>query len=284
MLNSLAVYDNISIYIKQISSYDLLTEEEEKSLAKKWFYEKDLTAAQKLIVANLRFVVKIAYQYKNYKMKMEDLIQEGNIGLMEAVKRFDPNQGVRLINYASWWIKSKIQSYILKMWRLVKIGTTQAQRKLFFKLNQTYEKIMQQHIGNFEAVVEVAKELKLKDSQVNEMMIRMNNKEYSLNNSVNDDSSATFEDIIPVNKNVEEDFIEKESLRLNKKILKEGFNLLNDREKDIIKIRFFSKNKSLTYQEIGDKYGISKQRVQQIEKSALNKIKYLFESKEILIA
>ncbi len=284
MLNSLAVYDNISIYIKQISNYDLLTEEEEKSLAKKWFYEKDLTAAQKLIVANLRFVVKIAYQYKNYKMKMEDLIQEGNIGLMEAVKKFDPNQGVRLIHYASWWIKSKIQSYILKMWRLVKIGTTQAQRKLFFKLNQTYEKIMQQHIGNSEAVVEVAKELKLKDSQVSEMMIRMNNKEYSLNNSVNDDSSATFEDIIPVNKNVEEDFIEKESLKLNKKILKEGFNLLNDREKDIIKIRFFSKNKSLTYQEIGDKYGISKQRVQQIEKSALNKIKYLFEEKEFLIA
>ncbi|MBN2693099.1 RNA polymerase factor sigma-32 [bacterium] len=275
MIQALTLRDNFSLYLEEISRYPLLSESEERELALSWYQFKNLEAAQKLVMSNLRFVVKIAYQFKNYKIKLEDLVQEGNLGLMEAVKRFDPNQNVRLVNYASWWIKSRIQAYILKMWNMVKIGTTQAQRKLFFKLRQTQERILLQHSNHVDIIREVAKELKVKEDEVETMMIRLQKREYSLDRSVSDENSTTFEDIIPISKNVEDEFIERESESRQQEILSASMDVLNDRERDIISQRFSST--PLTYQEIGDIYGISKQRVQQIEQNAISKMRKFFE-------
>jgi len=274
--NALVLRDSISLYMKEVQKHKILSQKEEMILAENWFYKKDKTAAEKLVLSNLRFVVKLAYKFKNYKIKLEDLIQEGNIGLLRAVQTYDPNQNVRLINYASWWIKSKMQAYILKMWNIVKIGTTQAQRKLFFKLKQTKSKILLEHKDTNDLSEKIAKELNLKVKDVEEMQIRISGSEKSIDKPItNNKNSSLVSDYLPAKINLEESFINKKLLEENKIKLKKALKLLNEREADILNRRFFNSKKE-SYQEIGDLYSISKQRVKQIEKSAIEKMRKLF--------
>jgi len=275
MLANLNVKNSLELYIKEISKYPVLSAKEERELAEKWFYEKDRSAAEKLVLSNLRFVVKLAHKFKSYKIKIEDLIQEGNIGLMRGVQTYDPNQNIRLIHYASWWIKSRMQAYILKMWNIVKIGTTQAQRKLFFKLKQTENKILMEHNNNADLSKKIAKELNLKVKDVEEMQIRLKASEKSIDAPLLEDSNSTYSDYLPAKFNLEEEFIQRKILEENKAKLKKALKTLNDRERDILNKRYFDENK-LGYQEIGNIYNISKQRVAQIEKAALKKLRKFF--------
>jgi RNA polymerase sigma-32 factor len=170
----------------RVNSLPVLTAEEEFDLAVHFQKEHDLNAAEKMVTSNLRFVVKIAHEYRNYGAKLIDLIQEGNIGLMHAVKKFNPYRGYRLISYAVWWIRAYMQNYIIKSWSLVKIGTTQAQRKLFFKLNQAKKKLQNLSSKNPE-FGEIAESLNVKESEIEEMDIRMNARDLSLDANINDD-------------------------------------------------------------------------------------------------
>jgi len=278
-INALIIKNSLEQYIYEISNYPLLSPKEEKSLAERWFYEKDKTAAEKLVLSNLRFVVKLAHKFKSYKMKLEDLIQEGNIGLMRGVQTYDPNQNIRLVHYASWWIKSRMQAYILKMWNIVKIGTTQAQRKLFFKLRQTENKILMEHKNSIDLSKKVAKELNLKVKDVEEMQIRMGVNEKSIDKPLTNDSNSTYSDYLPAKINIEENFIKKKMYEENKAKLEMAFKNLSEREIDILNKRYFNDEKT-GYQEIGNIYGISKQRVAQIEKSAIKKMRLFFNNME----
>ncbi len=275
MTNNVVIKNSLDLYIKEISKHPVLSAKEERSLAEKWFYEKDRTAAEKLVLSNLRFVVKLAHKFKSYKMKLEDLIQEGNIGLMRGVQTYDPNQNIRLIHYASWWIKSRMQAYILKMWNIVKIGTTQAQRKLFFKLKQTENKILMESKNTIDLSKKVAKELNLKVKDVEEMQIRMGINEKSIDKPLLKESNTAYSDYLPAKVNIEEDFIKRKMFEENKQKLEKALKTLKERERDILNKRYFDENK-LGYQEIGNIYGISKQRVSQIEKSAIKKLRNFF--------
>src|SRR5512137_1492584 len=184
-MNLPAASSTLDLYISQINKFSLLTPEEEFKLAVRYKKHNDMEAAEKLVTSNLRFVLKIAHEYRNYRVKFADLIQEGNIGLMHAVKKFDPYKGYRLISYAVWWIRAYIQNFIIKSWSLVKIGTTQAQRKLFFKLNQAKKRleVLSHKSPEFG---EIAESLQVKESEIAEMDIRMSNRDLSLDAFVSD--------------------------------------------------------------------------------------------------
>lgn len=271
MSYSIAIRDNFKIYMNRVQQHPVLTSEEELYYAKRWYEEHDLDAAEQLVVANLRFVVKIAYTFKHYRLKFEDLVQEGNLGLMEAVKRFNPFKQVRLVHYAAWWIKSKIQSYVLKMWRLVKIGTTQGQRKLFFKLRQTQQKILKQHIDHEDQVAIIAKSLQVSPREVSEMMSRMDHREYSIDRPITG-SETTYDQLLPTSTNIEQEYIERENDQEGYNQIQIGLNTLNPREREIIHNRYYQ-DQAETYVELGKRLGISKQRVRQLEQGALKKMK-----------
>src|SRR6266568_484149 len=187
---------SLELYLSEINQFPLLAVEEEQSLARTYRRKGDTRAAHRLVTANLRFVVKVAYEYRSYGFKMADLIQEGNIGLMKAVQKFDPDKGIRLISYAVWWIRAYIQNYILKSWSLVKLGTTQAQRKLFFSLARTkreLDKMSAEHgcDSDGEDSSKIAKELKVKPGEVEEMTQRMLGRDLSLDAPLSDDSGRS---------------------------------------------------------------------------------------------
>uniref|UniRef100_UPI003D819889 RNA polymerase factor sigma-32 n=1 Tax=Trichloromonas sp. TaxID=3069249 RepID=UPI003D819889 len=188
------VIDGFDHYMAQVKQFDLLSREEEYELAKRYRRDGDLEAAHRLTCANLRFVVKVAMEYRNYGMKLLDLIQEGNIGLMMAVKKFDPERGIRLISYAVWWIRAYIQNYIVKTWSLVKIGTTQAQKKLFFKLKQTQAALLR--LTGREDHDELARELEVRNEDVEEMVTRMAARDTSLNVDLVEGESFTLLDTL----------------------------------------------------------------------------------------
>ena len=190
-----AVTGTLDLYISEINRFSLLTAEEEFKLAVQLKKYNNVEAAEKLIVSNLRFVVKIAHEYRSYGFKLADLIQEGNVGLIHAVKKFDPYKGYRLISYAVWWIRAYIQNYLIKSWSIVKIGTTQAQRKLFFKLNQTKKELETLSKKNPE-FSEIATSLGVKDSEVAEMDLRMGSRDVSLNEIINDESNSSHIDFL----------------------------------------------------------------------------------------
>ena len=181
-----AVVGTLDLYIAEINRFPLLTPEEEFKIAVRLKKYNDMEAAEKLIVSNLRFVVKIAHEYRNYGFKLADLIQEGNIGLIHAVKKFDPYKGYRLISYAVWWIRAYIQNYLIKSWSIVKIGTTQAQRKLFFKLSQAKKQLETISKKNPE-FAEIAESLGVKGSEVAEMDLRMGSRDVSLHEFIGDE-------------------------------------------------------------------------------------------------
>ncbi len=259
-------------YMARINSLPVLSAEEEFELAVRFRKENSLEAAEKLVTSNLRFVVKIAHEYRNYGAKLIDLIQEGNIGLMHAVKKFNPYRGYRLISYAVWWIRAYIQNYIIKSWSLVKIGTTQAQRKLFFKLNQAKKKLQNLSSKNPE-FAEIAESLHVKESEIQEMDVRMNVRDLSLDASINGDGESAFIDhLMYEGENQEDALIKKEESELVRINIAGALAHLNERERYIVINRIMA-DQPETLQEIGDRFKITRERARQIEKEALKKMR-----------
>ena len=280
-----AVTTTLDIYISQINRFPVLSAEDEFKLAVRLKKYNDMEAAETLVVSNLRFVVKIAHEYRNYGFKLPDLIQEGNIGLMHAVKKFDPYRGYRLISYAVWWIRAYIQNYVIKTWSLVKIGTTQAQRKLFFKLSQAKKKLegLSQKNPEFS---EIAESLGVKESEIEEMDLRMSNRDLSLDAYINEEGESTHIDYLTYGgEDQEMTLIKKEEMELVKRNIAGALTRLNEKESYIIRNRVMTDNPK-TLQEIGNKYNITRERARQIEKQALKKLRlaipYLGEEKTLL--
>ena len=266
-----AATGTLDLYIAEINRFPLLTPEEEFTLAMRLKKDNDLEAAEKLIVSNLRFVVKIAHEYRSYGFKLTDLIQEGNIGLIHAVKKFDPEKGYRLISYAVWWIRAYIQNYLIKSWSIVKIGTTQAQRKLFFKLGQAKKQLETMSKRNPE-FGEIADALGVKDSEVAEMELRMGARDLALNELVSDDGDTSHMDFLAHEGDDQETaLIKHEERSLIKRDIAGALAKLTERESFIIRHRVMA-DTPLTLQEIGDKYNITRERARQIEKQALKKV------------
>jgi RNA polymerase sigma-32 factor len=255
----------------QVKQFDLLSREEESELAMRYRLQGDLESAHRLVCANLRFVVKIALEYRNYGMKLLDLIQEGNIGLMMAVKKFDPERGVRLISYAVWWIRAYIQNYVVKTWSLVKIGTTQAQKKLFFKLKQTQATLLR--LTGREDRDELARELAVRNEEVDEMLQRMAARDTSLNvELVEGESFTLLENLADEADNQETVLLASEQQQVLSSQVQTALSRLNERERQIIHDRILS-DAPRTLQELADDYGISRERIRQLEKNALLKMK-----------
>jgi RNA polymerase sigma-32 factor len=269
-----SVTSTLDIYITEISRFPVLSADDEFRLAVRFKKYNDVEAAEKLVVSNLRFVVKIAHEYRNYGMKLTDLIQEGNIGLMHAVKKFDPYKGYRLISYAVWWIRAYIQNFIIKSWSLVKIGTTQAQRKLFFKLSQAKKKLETLSKKNPE-FGEIAESLGVKVHEIEEMDLRLSHRDLSLDAYINDEGETSHIDYLTYGgEDQEMALIKKEEMHLVKRNIAGALANLNERESFIIKHRIMTDN-PITLQEVGNKYKITRERARQIEKQALKKLRLL---------
>lgn len=266
------VTDNMTHYFAEIKKFPILSPEEEYRYAVKFYEEKDLDSAHTLITANLRFVVKIASEYRDYGIKMLDMIQEGNVGLMMAVKKFNPYKGFRLISYAVWWIRAYIQNYILSAWSLLKIGTTQAQRKLFFKLNQARKAIT--NMTGEDDLHATALSLDVKESEVNEMSQRMLG-EFSLDaESSNGDGYTMLESLADDRQNQEEQLADIQETGQLQQEIATALTSLNEKERYVIEQRVAA-DSPLTLQEIADHFRISRERVRQIEEGALRKMKAL---------
>ncbi len=266
------VSDSTSLYFTEIRRFPVLTPEEEYRLAVKFYEEKDLEAAHTLITSNLRFVVKIAGEYRAYGMKMIDLIQEGNVGLMMAVRKFNPYKGFRLISYAVWWIRAYIQNHIISAWSLLKIGTTQAQRKLFFKLNQAKSAIRNM-IGE-DDVPAASLSLDVKESEFVEMEQRLRG-DYSLDSEIASGEGYTLlEGLADDRLNQEEVLALNQEAALLEKEVSRALTRLNEKERYVIEHRV-SADDPMTLQAIADHFSISRERVRQIEEGALKKMKAL---------
>jgi RNA polymerase sigma-32 factor len=264
--------DNLQKYFAEIRSFRVLTPEEEYQLAVKYFEEKDLEAAHALVTSNLRFVVKIAGEYRAYGMKMLDLIQEGNVGLMMAVRKFNPYKGFRLISYAVWWIRAYIQNYIISAWSLLKIGTTQAQRKLFFKLKQAKNAI--KNMFGEDDVPAASLSLDVKESEYLEMEQRLRG-DFSLDSEMVTGEGYTLMDSLADDRmNQEEMLAENQSALLLEREVSQAMSRLNEKERFVIEHRVSAED-PMTLQEIADHFSISRERVRQIEGGALKKMKSL---------
>jgi len=264
------VADSLTLYLQEIKRFPVLDAEEERRIAVRFYDDKDLEAAHTLITGNLRFVVKVAAEYRSYGMKMLDLIQEGNIGLMMAVRKFNPHKGIRLISYAVWWIRAYIQNYIISAWSLLKIGTTQAQKKLFFKLNQAKSAI--RNLMGVDDLKETALSLDVKESEVEEMSLRLRG-DCSLDAEVEGvDGLTLLESLADDRKNQEELLAEIEEGELLRGEVSLALGNLNEKERFIIEKRVTSEN-PMTLQEIAERFSISRERVRQIEENALKKMR-----------
>ena len=275
-LPAISAGSGFSKYLSEINNIPSLTKEEEFMLAKAYLEEHDLDAAHKLVKSHLKLVAKIAMQYKNYGLPITELVSEGNLGLMQAVKKYDPELGFRLSTYAMWWIKSSIQEYVLKSWSLVKIGTTSAQKKLFFSLRKIKNKITNanERPVNEDDYEKIAKELGVSVKEVSEMNQRLSGLDISLNRSLdnNDDSSGEMIELIPETKPSQEIVLEKSQiLSKQKKILAEAMQVLNEREIKILTSRKLNDSPS-TLDALSNEYSISKERVRQIENKAFEKV------------
>lgn len=265
------ISDSLTLYLSEIRKFNLLTEDEERDYAVKFFEEKDLEAAHTLITSNLRYVVKVASEYRHYGLKMLDLIQEGNIGLMMAVRKFNPYRGVRLISYAVWWIRAYIQNYIVSAWSLVKIGTTQAQRKLFYGLRKTKEALLKL-TGRDSDALEVSSMLHVPDHEVVEMEQRLKGEVYLNEEIIEGDGLTILETIADDRMNQEEMLGEYQREHSLKKAIDHALQGLNEKEKYIVEHRITSDD-PITLQDIADHFSISRERVRQIEERALVKLK-----------
>ncbi|MDD2336737.1 MAG: RNA polymerase sigma factor RpoH [Geobacteraceae bacterium] len=264
--------DNLQKYFAEIRNFRVLAPEEEYQLAVKFYEEKDLEAAHTLVTSNLRFVVKIAGEYRAYGMKMLDLIQEGNVGLMMAVRKFNPYKGFRLISYAVWWIRAYIQNYIISTWSLLKIGTTQAQRKLFFKLKQAKNAV--KNMFGEDDVPAASLSLDVKESEYLEMEQRLRG-DFSLDSEMVAGEGYTMLDSLADDRmNQEELFAENQSAAILEREVSQAVSRLNEKERFVIERRVSAED-PMTLQEIADHFSISRERVRQIEEGALKKMKSL---------
>jgi RNA polymerase sigma-32 factor len=267
--------DSFDLYQQQVQAIPLLTEQEEMDLAKKLHEENDLNAARQLIMSHLRLVIKIARSYSGYGLNQADLVQEGNIGLMKAVKRFDPSRGVRLVSFAMYWIKAEIQEFVVRNWRLVKTATTKAQRKLFFNLRsmkKTLQPLKQEEIK------EIAKELNVKESDVKEMEYRFNGNEIALDYQDEDNEDEVFRPISYLqdeNADPVKQLISKESESNNLSALSNAIKSIDERSRYVLESRWLNEEKSKTLHELADELGVSAERIRQIEQNALKKLKSL---------
>jgi len=266
------VADSLSLYLAEIRKFPVLSEEEEHRHAVKFFEEKDLESAHTLITSNLRFVVKVAAEYRHYGLKMLDLIQEGNVGLMLAVRKYNPYKGIRLISYAVWWIRAYIQNHIISAWSLLKIGTTQAQRKLFFKLREAKNAIRRLGGGEDESH-SAALALDVSDREVVEMEQRLQG-EISLNAEIpGSDGLTALENLVDDRMNQEELLADLQSQQQLRVQVAQAMATLNEKERFIVEHRV-SADEPMTLQEIAGHFSISRERVRQIEEGALRKIKH----------
>ncbi len=269
--------DPLDQYLAEISKVSLLTVDEERRLARQFREQGDGRAAHRLVEANLRFVVKVAYEYRSYGLKMSDLIQEGNIGLMKAVQKFDPAKEIRLISYAVWWIRAYIQNYILRSWSLVKIGTTQAQRKLFFSLARTKHELEKLEPGDKDAphvdVEQIAKKLRVRPSDVEEMQQRMEGRDLSLDAPMSDDGASSHVDFLAADASAADDDLGRaQEDRLVKDRVAEALDRLDPRERHIIRRRVMDEDTE-TLKELGERFGFSRERARQIEIRAREKLR-----------
>jgi|TARA_B110001454_G_C12690595_1_gene422152 RNA polymerase sigma-32 factor len=280
-LSSFSNADSFSLYQQSIQEIPFLTEEEEYELGMRLKKDNDLEAAKKLILSHLKLVMKIARSYSGYGLPQSDLVQEGNIGLMKAVKKFDVDRGVRLVSYAMFWIKAEIQEYVVKNWRLVKMATTKAQRKLFFNLRSLRSTL--QPLG-VEEIKSIAKELNVKEEEVREMEFRFSGQEISIDYSNDDSEEDQFRPIAYLKDSalmpLEE--IEKSQVESNNtKNLQNALMKLDTRSREIVEARWLKENKTDTLHELAKKYKVSAERIRQIEQNAMKKIKTFITSANV---
>jgi RNA polymerase sigma-32 factor len=272
-LPALSNEGGLSAYLAQIKKFPMLAAEEEYMLAKNWKTTGNIKSAEKLVTSHLRLVAKIAMGYKGYGLPVNEMISEGNVGLMQAVKKFKPEKGFRLATYAMWWIKASIQEYILRSWSLVKIGTTTAQKKLFFNLKKIKNQIAPRSEGDLrdEHVAEIADKLDVRKDEVVSMNRRLSGKEFSLNSPIGEDGDE-WQDWL-VDKELDHDlrFAQQEEMKQRKDLLSDSIKILNDREKEILYARRLNEV-PITLENLSKKYKISRERIRQIENKAFEKL------------
>jgi len=272
-LPALSNEGGLSVYLAQIKKFPMLAAEEEYMLAKNWKTTGNVKSAEKLVTSHLRLVAKIAMGYKGYGLPVNEMISEGNVGLMQAVKKFKPEKGFRLATYAMWWIKASIQEYILRSWSLVKIGTTTAQKKLFFNLKKIKNQIAPRSEGDLrdEHVAEIADKLDVRKDEVVSMNRRLSGKEFSLNSPIGEDGDE-WQDWL-VDKELDHDlkFSQQEEMKQRKDLLLDSIKILNVREKEILYARRLDE-KPITLEKLSKKYKISRERIRQIENKAFEKL------------
>ena len=263
----------LSVYLDQIKKFPMLDAEEEYMLAKNWKTTGNVKSAEKLVTSQLRLVAKIAMRYKGYGLPMNEIISEGNVGLMQAVKKFEPEKGFRLATYAMWWIKASIQEYILRSWSLVKIGTTTAQKKLFFNLKKLKNQIAPKNEGDLkkDEVEKIANTLDVSEDEVISMNRRLSGKEQSLNAPIGEDGDEWQDWVVDKEMDQELKIAHQEELDQRKDLLQDSIKILNDREKEILYARRLNENPS-TLEDLSKKYKISRERIRQIENKAFEKL------------
>jgi len=264
----------LSRYLQEIRRFPMLTADEEYLLAKRWREHDDSQAAHKLVTSHLRLVAKIAMGYRGYGLPVSELISEGNVGMMQAVKRFDPDRGFRLATYAMWWIRASIQEYILHSWSLVKMGTTAAQKKLFFNLRRIKGQMKHLEEGDLppESVAKIAKRLDVAEDDVVQMNRRLAAPDHSLNAPIRQDGEGEWQDwLVDPSESQETKLADRDELQQRTRLLTDAMKALNPRERFIIQERRL-KDEPTTLEDISQKYGISRERVRQIEGRAFEKL------------
>ncbi len=272
-LPALSNEGGLAAYLSQIKKFPMLAAEEEYMLAKNWQSTGNVKSAEKLVTSHLRLVAKIAMGYKGYGLPLNEMISEGNVGLMQAVKKFEPEKGFRLATYAMWWIKASIQEYILRSWSLVKIGTTTAQKKLFFNLKKIKNQISPQSEGDLrkEHVEDIAKRLSVSEDEVVSMNRRLSGKEQSLNAPIGEDGDEWQDWVVDNEMDHELKIAQNDEMEQRKDLLHNSIKVLNDREKKILYSRRLT-DEPITLDELSKKYKISRERVRQIENKAFEKL------------
>ncbi len=276
--NNLATDDGLRAYIKQVNKFPMLSFEEEQRLAEEYVAEGKLSAAQALVESHLRLVVKIAYEFKNYGLTMADVIAEGNIGLMQAVKKFDPTKGFRLSTYAMWWIKASINDFVLRSWSIVKVGSSATQKKLFYNLRRLKNNIFGEGSSNRalydDEISTISNELGVSEKEVVDMDTRMTAYDVSTNKQVSFDGEGTAEygDFLSDdNVQIEADTLADNEFEYKRRVFASAMQALNEREQDIVLQRRMNEETS-TLEDLSKKHGVSKERIRQIENRALEKL------------
>ncbi|MCB1885434.1 MAG: RNA polymerase sigma factor RpoH [Geminicoccaceae bacterium] len=272
----------LSRYLDEIRRFPMLQPEEEYMLAKRWREDEDVDAAHRLVTSHLRLVAKIAMGYRGYGLPMNEIISEGNVGLMQAVKRFEPERGFRLATYAMWWIRAAIQEYILHSWSLVKLGTTAAQKKLFFNLRRIKSQMQAIEDGDLrpEQVKEIATTLAVTEQEVIDMNRRLGGPDHSLNATLRSEGDTEWQDwLVDQSQSQETTLVEEDELSHRRGLLQDAMEVLNERERHILTERRL-KDEPTTLEDLSGTYGISRERVRQIEVRAFEKLQKAMRSRE----